>query len=113
MGRFPSLARVGGRLIASVEPTGGSGLGSRRLVALDWRSGAVLALGESHLTDTDAREFAGPVEHVVRAGRSLWALEVHHNSYDSTLPRSPRRPLPFASRTAGCTGWLPARGTSG
>ena len=75
-GEVSSLARVGGRLIASVEPTGGSGLGSRRLVALDWRSGAVLVLGESHLTDTDAREFAGPVEHVVRAGRSLWALEV-------------------------------------
>ena len=75
-GEVSYLARVGERLIASVRPVGDSGFGPRRLVALDWRSGAVLALGESHLNDTDAREFDGPVDQVVRAGDSLWALEV-------------------------------------
>ena len=75
-GEVSSLARDGGRLIASVKPVGGSELGPRWLVALDWRSGVVLGLGESHLNDTDAREFDGPVDRFVSAGDALWALEV-------------------------------------
>jgi streptogramin lyase len=75
-GEVSSLARVGQRLIASVKPVGDRGFGPRRLVALDWRSGAVLPLGESHLYDTDAREFDGPVDRFVSAGNALWALEV-------------------------------------
>jgi len=75
-GEVSSLAHDGGRLIASVKPVGDGEVGTRRLVALDWRSGVVLPLGESHLSDTDAREIDGPVDHVVRAGDSLWALEV-------------------------------------
>jgi hypothetical protein len=55
---------------------GGGGVGPRRLVALDWRTGAVLGLGESHLNDTDAREIDGPVDQIVRTDNSLWALEV-------------------------------------
>ena len=75
-GRLSSLAHIGGRLIASVRPVGDNGLGPRRLVALDWRSGEALALGASHVNDAVAREFDGPVDHVVRAGDALWALEV-------------------------------------
>ena len=75
-GEVSSLARFGKRLIASVKPVGDDGFGPRRLVALDWRSGAVLALGESHLDDTVAREFDGPVDRVVRVGNALWALAV-------------------------------------
>ena len=75
-GEVSSLAHVGERLIASVKPVGDDGFGPRRLVALDWRTGDVLALGESHLDDTDAREFDGPVDQVVQAGNALWALEV-------------------------------------
>ena len=75
-GEVSSLARVGGRLIASVKPIGDDGLGPRRLVAFDWRSGDALALGASHVNDKDAREFDGPVDHVVEAGNALWALEV-------------------------------------
>lgn len=75
-GEVSFLARVGERLIASVKPVGDDGFGPRRLVALDWRSGAVLTLGESHLDDTDARELDGPVDQFVRVGNALWALEV-------------------------------------
>lgn len=75
-GEVSYLARVGERLIASVKPVGDNGFGPRRLVALDWRSGTVLTLGESHVNDTDARVFDGPVDHVVSAGNALWALEV-------------------------------------
>jgi hypothetical protein len=76
-GEVSYLARDGVRLIASVKPVGGGeGFGPRRLVALDWRSGVLLPLGESHLSDTDAQEIDGPVDQVVRAGDSLWALEV-------------------------------------
>ena len=75
-GEVSSLARFGKRLIASVKPVGDDGFGPRRLVALDWRSGAVLAQGESHLDDTAVREFDGPVDHVVRVGNALWAVEV-------------------------------------
>jgi hypothetical protein len=71
-----ALARDGPRLIASVKPAGVGELGHRRLVALDWRSGVVLPLGGSHLSDTDARPVEGPVDQVVRAGDSLWALQV-------------------------------------
>ena len=74
-GEVSYLARDGERLIASVRPAGGRELGPRRLVALDWRSGVVLPLGESHLSDTDAQEIDGPVDQVVRAGNFLWALE--------------------------------------
>lgn len=75
-GEVSSLARDSGRLIASVKPAGDDGLGPRRLVALDWRSGVVQPLGSSHLSDTDAREIDGPVDQVVRAGKWLWALQV-------------------------------------
>jgi len=74
-GEVSYLARDGERLIASVRPAGSRELGPRRLVALDWQSGVVLPLGESHLSDTDAQEIDGPVDQVVRAGNFLWALE--------------------------------------
>lgn len=74
-GEVSNLARDGERLIASVTPVGDNGVGARRLVALDWRSGVVVPLGESHLNDTDARKIDGPVEQIVRAGGSLWGLE--------------------------------------
>jgi hypothetical protein len=65
-GEVSYLAHVGGRLIAAVRPVGDRGYGPRRLVALDWRSGSVLA----------PRPFDGPLDHVVAAGNALWALEV-------------------------------------
>lgn len=74
-GEVSSLVRDGGRLIASVRPVGRGELGPRRLVALNWRSGSVLPLGESHLSDTDARAIDGPVDQIVRGGKWLWALE--------------------------------------
>jgi hypothetical protein len=92
-GEVSSLARDGQRLIASVKPVGDGGSGRRRLVALDWRSGDVLPLGESHLSDTDAREIDGPVDHVVRVGNSLWALEVRPGRL---LQLDPSTLAPFA-----------------
>ena len=74
-GEVSYLVRDGGRLIASVKPVGDGAFGSRRLVALDWRTGAVLPLGDSHLSDADAREIDGPVDQVVPTGDSMWALE--------------------------------------
>jgi len=75
-GEVAQLARVGERLIAAVKPVGDDGYGPRRLVALDWHTGDVLTLGESHIDDTDAREFGGPVDDVVHVGNALWALQV-------------------------------------
>jgi hypothetical protein len=75
-GEVSSLLRVGERLIASVRPVGDDGFGPHRLVALDWRTGAVLGLGISHLNDTDARKVDGPVDRVMRVDYALWALEV-------------------------------------
>src|SRR2546421_6644479 len=49
VGEVSSPVRVGERLIASVKPVGDDGFGPHRLVALDWRTGAVLALGVSHV----------------------------------------------------------------
>jgi streptogramin lyase len=74
-GEVSFLAHVGDRLIASVTPVGHSGSGPRRLVAVDWVSGTVLSLGESHLNDTDARRLDGPVDQLVQVGHDLWALE--------------------------------------
>jgi hypothetical protein len=75
-GEVSFVTRIGERLIASVKPVGDNGFGPRRLVALDWRSGVALPLGQSHVNDTDARAFDGPVDQVVRAGNALWALAV-------------------------------------
>jgi hypothetical protein len=75
-GEVSGLARDGPTLIASVEPAGGGEFGPRRLVALDWRTGDTLQLGQSHVSDSDARTIGGPVDRLVRAGNSLWALEV-------------------------------------
>jgi streptogramin lyase len=65
-GEVSYLAHVGGKLIAAVRPVGDRGYRPRRLVALDWRSGMVLA----------PRPFDGPLDHVVAAGNALWALVV-------------------------------------
>ena len=90
-GQASYLAHVGNRLFASVEHVGGSGSGPSLIVALDWQSGVVLPLGESHLSDTDAQEIDGPVDQVVRAGNFLWALESGPaDCCTSTHPRLPR-----------------------
>jgi len=101
-GEVSYLARDGKRLIASVKPVGGGGFGPRRLVALDWRSGAVLTLGQSHLSDTDAREIDGPVDHVVRVGNSLWALEVRPGRLVQLDP-STLAPIPPIRLSSGRT----------
>jgi hypothetical protein len=75
-GEVSALTREGGRLIAAVKPVAAAGrIDSRRLVAIDWRSGVPLPLGDSHQSDVVARAFDGPVDQIVRAGGSLWALE--------------------------------------
>ena len=99
-GEASSLAHVGDRLIASVAPVGDSGSGRRRLVALDWVSGAVLTLGETHVNDTDAREVAGPVDRLVWAGNALWALETRPGKL-LRLDPSTLVPSPAAIRLSG------------
>jgi hypothetical protein len=74
-GEASCLAHVGDRLVASVTPAGGARFGPRRLVALDWVSGTVLALGASHLNDTDTRTVAGPVDLLLPTKDALWALK--------------------------------------
>jgi YVTN family beta-propeller protein len=64
-GEATSLTRVGDRLIASVRHFAEPQLGGRRLMALDWRSGRVLA----------TRGFNGPVDQVAVDSGDLWALE--------------------------------------
>jgi len=58
----PHLAHIENRLLASLRHPG-SGLGE--LVALDWRSGAVL----------NRHWYQGPVDELVLRGNDLWALE--------------------------------------
>jgi YVTN family beta-propeller protein len=65
-GEASYITRVGDRLIASVRHVGQDEFGGRRLLVLDWRTGRVLV----------RRGFDGPVDHVVRHGKDLWALEV-------------------------------------
>ena len=62
-GEVSHLARVGDRLIASVQH-GGSGLGE--LAVFEWRSGDGL----------DHHWYDEPVDQIVRRGNELWALEV-------------------------------------
>jgi hypothetical protein len=104
-GEVTYLMRDGGRLIASVKPVGGGALGSRRLVALDWRSGGVLPLGDSHFSDADAREINGPVDQIVRNGDSMWALELQPGRLvqldASTLTPFPARIRLSSGRTLG------------
>ena len=57
---------MGDRLIASVRHPGELQLGGRRLVALDWRTGRIVAA---------TRRFEGPIDKVVVAvSTDLWAL---------------------------------------
>jgi hypothetical protein len=104
-GEASFLARVGERLIASVRPVGDTGLGPRRLVALDWRTGEVLALSAGHIDDALTREFDGPVDHVVHVGHALWALEVQPGRLlrlDASTLAPSSAPLPLSrGRTPG------------
>jgi YVTN family beta-propeller protein len=65
-GRATYLAHVGNRLLASVEYNGGSGSGPSVIVALDWRTGRVLA----------RRQFPMLVGPLADSGKDLWALQV-------------------------------------
>lgn len=65
-GRASYLTRVGNRLLASVEHVGGSGHGPSLIIALDWRSGRLLA----------RRQFPTLVGPLAARGRDLWALQV-------------------------------------
>jgi virginiamycin B lyase len=65
-GRATYLVHAGKRLFVSVEHVGGSGFGPSLIVALDWRSGRVLA----------RRQFPTLVGPVAKSGRDLWALQV-------------------------------------
>jgi YVTN family beta-propeller protein len=65
-GQASYLAHVGNRLLASVEHVGGSGSGPSLIVALDWRSGRVLA----------RRQFPKALGPLAEKGKDLWALQV-------------------------------------
>jgi YVTN family beta-propeller protein len=65
-GQTSYLMHVGNRLLASVEHVGGEGSGPSLVVALDWRSGRVLA----------RRQFPGLVGPLAKGGKDLWALQV-------------------------------------
>jgi hypothetical protein len=59
-------ARLGDRLFASLQPAGDDGFGRGRLLALDWRSGRVLA----------SRKLPGPGGALALGAGSLWLLQV-------------------------------------
>jgi virginiamycin B lyase len=65
-GRATYLLHVGKRLLASVEYNGGSGSGPSLIVALDWRTGRILA----------RRQFPMLVGPLADSGKDLWALQV-------------------------------------
>ena len=65
-GRATYLAHVGTRLLASVEYNGSHGSGPSLIVALDWRTGRVLA----------RREFPRLIGPLAKSGKDLWALQV-------------------------------------
>jgi DNA-binding beta-propeller fold protein YncE len=65
-GRATFLTRLDERLLASVEYNGSRGSGPSVIVALDWRTGRVLA----------RREFPMLIGPLVRSGGALWALQV-------------------------------------
>jgi hypothetical protein len=61
-----TTARLGNRLFASLQPAGDDGFGPGRLLALDWKSGRVLA----------SRELPGPGGALALGGGALWVLQV-------------------------------------
>ncbi len=65
-GQASDLAHIGNRLLASVEHVGGRGSGPSLIVALDWRSGRVLA----------RRVFPRALGPLAADGKDLWALQV-------------------------------------
>ena len=106
-GEATSLTRVGDRLIASVRHFPEPELGGRLLMALDWRSGRVLA----------TRAFDSPVDHVAVYSTDVWALATEPGTIrrfdaDTLAPTSTplrltdgralghrvRRPLPLGHR---------------
>jgi YVTN family beta-propeller protein len=65
-GQASYLTHTGNRLLASVQHVGSRGSGPSLIVALDWRSGRLLA----------RRQFPTVVGALAETGKDLWALEV-------------------------------------
>src|SRR5436190_3716207 len=65
-GRVTYLMHLDRRLLASVEYNGSRGSGPSLIVALDWRTGRLLA----------RREFPALIGPLTESGRNLWALQV-------------------------------------
>src|SRR5690348_385514 len=65
-GQASYLAHVGNRLLASVEHVGGSGSGPSLVVALDWKSGRVLA----------RRQFPTLVGPLADDGTDIWVVQI-------------------------------------
>jgi YVTN family beta-propeller protein len=65
-GEASYLAHFGDRLLASVDHVGGNGSGPSFIVALDWRSGRILA----------RRQFPTVMGPLAESGGDLWALQV-------------------------------------
>jgi streptogramin lyase len=97
-GEASFLTRVGDLLVASVRHSAQREFGGRRLMALDWQTGRVLA----------SRAFEGPVDHLVQSRGHLWALEVRPGVLlrldprtlaptATPLPLTPGRALDIAS----------------
>ncbi len=87
-GQASFLARAGNRLLASVEHVGGTGSGPSLIIALDWRSGRVLA----------RRQFPTSLGPLAENGKDLWALQVTPAALLrldplTLLPKAPPLPL--------------------
>ena len=66
-GQASYLLHVGDRLLASVEHDGSAGSGPSLIVALDWRTGALLR----------SSQHTGAVGPLAQSGTDLWALQTH------------------------------------
>jgi YVTN family beta-propeller protein len=92
-GQAGYLEHAGSRLLASVQHVGGNGSGPSLIVALDWRSGRLLA----------RRQFPTAVGPLAEAGNDLWALQVKPGALLRLDPRTlaPKAPpLPLVSGEA-------------
>jgi YVTN family beta-propeller protein len=66
-GQASYLLHVGDTLVASVEHDGSAGSGPSLIVALDWRTGALLR----------SSQYTGAVGPLAQSGTDLWALQTH------------------------------------
>jgi YVTN family beta-propeller protein len=66
-GQASYLLHVGDRLLASVEHDGSAGSGPSLIVALDWRTGALIR----------SSQYTGAIGPLAQDGKDIWALQAH------------------------------------